>query len=331
MRCIVVLMAFLVSATASAQRSSDDESAESKLGAAAQLGVYEGAGCDGAKQLEQFVKWFGKRPTRVLEFVDWKGMEMNATWSMRCWKKAGVRVMTYSVPMLPPEGSATLAQGAEGKYDALFEQLANTLVAEGYGDAIIRIGWEFNGDWYSWAASKDPQSWVAYWRRIVTTMRSVPGQQFKFDWCPATGSSRLKAEQVYPGDEYVDVIGLDVYNATWNKEITTPEQRWDERVNGPHGVKWQANLATKHGKPMSFPEWGTGTRSDGHGAGDDPYFIEKMSEWIATHDVLYHNYWDYAHPAYNAKLSDGKLPRSGAAFLRLFKSKHPRPPVLHNN
>src|SRR5262245_5594551 len=107
---------------------------------AAPLGVYEGAGCDGVKRLEQFERWFGRAPDRVLEFVDWPGLEMDSTWTMRCWKKAGMKAITYSVPMLPPSG-ATLAQGAGGKFDQLFEQLAKRLVHEGYGDAIIRIGW----------------------------------------------------------------------------------------------------------------------------------------------------------------------------------------------
>ena len=53
----------------------------------------------------------------------------------------------YSVPLLPKDGS-TLAAGASGAYDAHFETMARELVAQGQGDAIIRLGWEFNGSWY---------------------------------------------------------------------------------------------------------------------------------------------------------------------------------------
>ena len=296
--------------------------------AEAPLGVYEGAGCTGSQRLTAFSNWLGRKPTRVLEFMSWQAMTDLSPWSMNCWTNAGIKGVTYSVPMLPEDGSATLKQGASGTFDDAFRQFATLLVAEGYSTAVIRLGWEFNGDWYAWAASKDPQSWIAYWRRIVGIMRAVPGAKFKFDWCPAGGYTTFLAENAYPGDAYVDIIGTDVYNQTWDPKVVTPTQRWNEQMNGRHGLKWHADFAAAHDKPISFPEWGTGTRADGHGAGDDPMFIEQMAEWIASHNVVYHNYWDYSHPHFNGKLSDNSKPKSAAAFLRKFKMPRPKAPIL---
>lgn len=293
------------------------------------LGVYEGAGCTGVEKMSKFTTWLGRKPARVLDFMSWSSMVELSPWSMNCWKKAGIKVITYSIPMLPEDGSATLAQGAAGQFDEVFRNFANHLVAQGYAHAVIRLGWEFNGDWYAWAASRDPANWIAHWRRVVTVMRGVSGAQFKFDWCAAGGYTTFLAENAYPGDAYVDYIGTDVYNQTWNPNVDTPIERWDEQVNGRHGLKWHADFAAAHNKPMSFPEWGTGTRADGHGAGDDPYFIEQMSEWIVTHNVAYHNYWDYAHTHFNGKLSDGSQPQSGAAFLRKFRLPRPKAPELN--
>jgi hypothetical protein len=295
----------------------------------APLGIYGGAGCDGVKNFNSFSTWLGRRPPRALEFLSWAALIQNSGWSMGCWSGAGVKDMTYSVPMLPEDGSATLAQGAAGQFDQAFRNLATTLVARGYPHAVIRIGWEFNGDWYSWAASKDPKSWIAYWRRIVGVMRSVPGAQFKFDWCPGTGWTPIMAQDVYPGDDVVDIIGLDAYNQSWNPNATTPELRWHDQVNGRHGLKWHADFAAAHGKPISFPEWGTGTREDGKGGGDDPLYIEQMAEWIASHRVAYHNYWNFSHPHFDGKLSDGSQPKAGAAFLKKFKLPRPKSPQLY--
>jgi hypothetical protein len=292
------------------------------------LGVYVGAGCGGADRLVKFQAWLGRKPDRVLEFMTWQTLVESSTWSMSCWKGADVQWITYSLPMLPEDGSATLAQGAAGHFDEVFRNFATTLVARGYPHAVIRIGWEFNGEWYSWAASKDPQSWIRYWRRIVTTMRSVPGAKFKFDWCPGNGWTTFLAQDAYPGDEYVDIIGMDVYNQSWNPKATTPELRWHDQVHQRHGLKWHAEFAAAHGKPLSFPEWGTGIRSDGHGSGDDPLFIEQMSEWIFTHNVAYHNYWDYSEPIFKGRISDGSQPKAAAAFLRKFKLPRPKAPVL---
>jgi hypothetical protein len=284
----------------------------------APLGVYVGAGCDGVKRLEGVRAWLGRDPDQVIEFISWDVLKKGKTWGVQCWRKAGRKNVVYSLPMLPENREITLAHGAAGRFDSLFETYARKLVQNGYGESVIRIGWEFNADWYPWAAKRDPQAWIAYWRRIVTTMRSVPGAKFKFDWCAAGGWSEFKAENAYPGDEYVDIIGLDFYNNLGQKPDATPQERWQIRKQAPHGLDWHRRFAQAHGKPMSYPEWGTGKGRDTHGGDDDPYFIEQMAKWIASNDVVYHNYWDFKAPIYDSRLSDGRRPRAAAAFVREF-------------
>lgn len=293
---------------------------------AAALGVYQGNGCSGVTALASFVTWLGRKPDHVLDFLaadSWQAMLDNANWTMNCWTNANTGVI-FSIPMLP-YGTDTLADGASGKFDDKFKQIATLLVAKGYGDAVIRLGWEFNGNWYPWAAAKDPTNWVTYWRRIVTAMRAVDGAAFRFDWCPAQGTQKIAPDAVYPGDAYVDIIGQDVYNQTWSSGVDTPAERWDELLTQPYGLQWQRSFSAAHNKPMSFPEWGTGTRPDGHGGGDDPYFIEQMASWIGQTDPIYHNYWDYPASDYNGKLSDGSKPLAAAAFRQAFFPV-PRPP-----
>lgn len=283
----------------------------------APLGVYLGAGCDGVQRLEAYERWLGRRVDQTLEFISWDVLSKGTTWGVKCWAKAGRTNVVYSLPMLPNDKSATLADGAAGKFDQLFRNYAQKLVENGFGNAIVRIGWEFNADWYSWAAKHDPQSWIAYWRRIVTTMRAVPGAAFKFDWTAAGGWSSFRAEDAWPGDEYVDIIGLDFYN-NFRRPDVTPQERWRQRMSAPHGLAWHRRFATAHGKPMSYPEWGTGTGRNTHGGDDDPYFIEQMARWIAANDVAYHNYWDFKASIFDSKLSDGRRPQAARAFVRAF-------------
>jgi len=285
----------------------------------ATAGVYLGAGCDGVKRMPAYERWLGRKPEQMLDFIPWEALQQNGEWHVRCWKNAGQKRVVFSVPMLPGSG-AKLSDGAAGKFDTLFKNFAQQLVKYGYGDSIIRIGWEFNADWYPWAASRDPKSWIEYWRRIVTTMRSVPGANFKFDWNAAETWSWFRAERAYPGDDYVDIIGLDYYNALGeNARHLSPQEAWELRKKAPHGLDWHKKFATKHDKPMSYPEWGTGKRKkDNLGGGDDPYFIEKMAEWIASNNVAYHNYWDYSAPIFNARLSDKRMPEAAQAFVQKF-------------
>jgi hypothetical protein len=286
----------------------------------ARLGAYLGGGCDGAKRLPAFTQWLGRAPDLASDFFDrsgWGQLASSSAWSARCWKRTGLPA-SFAVPMLPNGPGYSLADGAAGLYDEAFRGIARTLVKEGHPDAILRLGWEFNGGWYPWAAASDPAAWVAYFRRIVTVMRGEPGARFRFDWCPTLGRQSIRPDTVYPGDDVVDFIGLDVYNQSWAKPAPTPEQRWNELLDQPYGLRWHRDFAAAHTKPVSFPEWGTGTRPDGHGGGDDPYFIGKMADWIASGNTAYQVYWDYTAGDYNGRLSDGRQPGAAAAFRERF-------------
>jgi hypothetical protein len=294
--------------------------ASSAAHAAPELAVYKGAGCDGVKRLPTFEAWLGRRVDRVVDFLDgknWAAMVGSAKWIGQCWQKPGYK-LALSVPMLTTDKSATLADGARGDLDHYFTDIGRTLVATGHADAILRIGWEFNGAWYPWAASRDPESFVTFWRRIVTTMRAVPGNRFRFDWNPTIGTTKIDPERVYPGDDVVDIIGLDIYNQSWIAQRDDATARWDDKVNGAHGLKWHREFAKARKKPRSFPEWGTGIRKDGHGYGDDPVFVKNMHEWIEADDVVYHGYWDFRAPDFNAELSNGQFPEAGSQFRSLY-------------
>jgi hypothetical protein len=286
-------------------------------GRAARFGVYLGAGCTGSKKLVGYEAWLGRRVDQVIEFLSWEVLRKRMTWGVSCWKKAG-RQVVYSLPMLPPDRSATLAQGANGRFDDLYRHYAELLVRAGYSQSIIRIGWEFNAKWYAWDASQDPEAWIAYWRRIASTMRGVPGAAFKFDWCPAASAKGFVADRAYPGDDVVDIVGLDYYNTTIDKNADTPELRWQARMNMQHGLKWQRDFARSHRKPMSLPEWGTGVHKQWGGPPDDPYFIDGMADWIENNAVAYHGYWEHKSKDYATRMADGSQPKASAEFRRRF-------------
>ncbi len=284
----------------------------------ARFGAYLGAGCTGTGRLPAYQQWLRRDVDQMLEFVSWDVLTATSAWAIKCWHTAGQKSVVYSLPMLPPDRSAKLADGASGKFDDLFAKYAAQLVKWGYGESVLRIGWEFNANWYAWDASKDPQAWVAYWRRIVSTLRKTPGASFRYDWCPAAAAKGFDAEQAYPGDDYVDIVGLDFYNMPVGGKDESPEGRWEARMNMQHGLKWQRDFATSRGKPLSMPEWGTGVHRKWGGPLDDPYFIDRMAAWIADSRVAYHNYWEYWSKEFDTRLAGGQQPGASAAFLRHF-------------
>lgn len=286
----------------------------------AQLATYLGAGCTGRDRLPQFEQWLGRKPDLLVDFLaasSWPDMLSTAQWAGGCWRDWGGRVV-ISVPMLPRDGTSTLAAGARGDFDGHIRTLATSLAERGHGHAVIRPGWEFNATWFPWSAVPDPQAFVAYWRRLVSVMRSVPGTQFRFDWCPVLGLGVASPEAAYPGDDVVDFIGADVYNVDWFPPGTTAAQRWLALRDAPFGLQWHRQFAAARRKPMSYPEWGTGTRPDGHGGGDDAVFMQGMVAWIRSNAVAYHGYWDYPAPDFNARLSDGSQPAAAAVYLAAY-------------
>lgn len=283
------------------------------------LGTYQGAGCTGRDRVPGHEAWLGRKVDVVLDGPtqdSWATVISTTKWIARCWRGTG-KTLIFSLPMLPKDGRSTLVAGAQGAYNEQVRQVAMALVENGQADAVIRIGWEFNASWFRWNSLKEPEAWKAYWRQMVETMRSVPGAQFQFDWCVIVHAGAPSPEPAYPGDDVVDIIGADVYNGNWNPALSA-EQRWRLLLNAPYGLEWHRRFAAARGKAMSFPEWGTGTRPDGHGGGDDPVFMNNMVQWIQSNPVRYHIYWDYKAPDYDGRLSGGQRPLAEAVYLKAF-------------
>lgn len=290
--------------------------------AAPQVFAYEGAGCTGAGALPALEKMLGRKVDGVTDFVardNWADAQQEMSWALGCWKGKGYKLQ-LAVPMVTNDldGPTALASGSTGGYNAQFTQMAKTLVANGFADAYIRIGWEFNGGWFKWAASSSPTKWKAYYRQIVGAMRAVNGANFKFVWNPNIGSQQVSPDLAYPGDDVVDIVGLDAYNASWVSGYTVAATRWNDILNQTWGLAQTAAFAKSHGKPVALPEWGTGSRSDGHGGGDDPLYVTNMGSWLTGASAAYASYWDYAQSDYNAKLSNGQSPNAAAAYVKAF-------------
>lgn len=296
-----------------------------KAGPGDSLGVYAGAGSPEA--VDSFERHLGRPVAAVHETfakTSWSALA-DIDWFLAQWRPTGyVQRVVYSVPMLPDSGG-TLAEGSTGAYNQHFRLLAQRLVAGGQGNATLRIGPEFNGSWFRWtiAVPNGAADFAAFWRQIVTTMRSVPGANFKFDWCPNGGSSYvaghpLRAETAWPGDAYVDFVGLDIYDQSWAAHRADPAARWNEYLTRPNGLRWHRDFASAHGKPMTFPEWGIAFRRDGYGGGDSPYFVEQMHAWIRTNPVAYHMYFEYADADADYALFTGNAPDAARRFVELF-------------
>ncbi len=287
---------------------------------ATEFGVYRGPGCDGRAALPAFEAFSGRKVERTVDALSqetWASLESSIDWITGCWKGSGVK-LTLSVPMMPKSNGGSLQDGAKGEHDEVYRHVARALVANGYPEATVRIGWEFNGDWMPWAAAKDPDGYIAYFRRIVAVMRGVEGTRFQFNWCPNHRRHAIDPTRAYPGDDVVDVVGMDVYDEIWSPLHADADERWAWYLDQPFGLRWHKAFAAEHGKPIAYDEWGTGLRPDGHGAGDDPVFIAGMAAWFADSRPLYQSYWDNPSQEFNTQLSNNQFPHAAAIFASRF-------------
>jgi hypothetical protein len=258
----------------------------------------------------------GTHPTYATDYLDKaKGwVAMDSAHNIKAWSSSPYR-LAIGVPILP--GVGTLAQGATGAYNQYFSTLGTNLVADNEANAILRLGWEFNGNWFTWSvgSTKDASNFVAYWRQIVTTMRAVPGAKFKFMWNPNGPSpTTYSPDQAYPGNKYVDYVGTDVYDNFWGTPFTPPVS-WAHQMAQQWGLAWLASFAAQHNKPIAIPEWSGEYRTDGHGLGDDPLFIDNMANWFVTNQVAFANAWCYdSSSTYRNNLLDGTFPKALAMF-----------------
>jgi len=280
------------------------------------LGDY--AGADNPMGVADFGYYTGTHPELATDFLNG-----SSTWAVldsasgiSTWRYSGYQLV-LGVPILPDQARASLAKGARGEYDPYFVTLARNLVDDGEGGAYLRLGWEFNGNWFKWSVrnARGALRYAAYFRDIVDAMRSVPGQSFKFVWNPNGGGSHGRpyaASDAYPGNAYVNYIGTDLYDESWVSPLT-PANAWTGQLQATWGLDWLAAFAAAHGKPIVFPEWGVAIRSDGHGLGDDPYFVNEFADWITTHDVAWTNVFSF-DGSQQDDISDGSFPHALAAF-----------------
>lgn len=117
-----------------------------------------------------------------------------------------------------------------GQYDVQIKEWAVGLKNIGEPVFVSPLN-EMNSDWDPWCAwffGKDTDLYIEAWRHIVDIFREAQADNVLFVWNPHDGSfpdfQWNNAHLYYPGDDYVDWIGLTGYN----NGTTHPGDEWRE-------------------------------------------------------------------------------------------------------
>ncbi len=189
-----------------------------------------------AKDIAQFKKDYGKKPYIVMIFIEWnafirpkiissvygQGSALMVTWEP--WSFVGKKGIDFD---------RLLAGG----YDDYIRKFASQLKGI-KKDVYIRFAHESNGDWYPWSVARlGNEKYIAVYRHVKDIFDSLDVTNVKWvfavNWedIPKSNSYALG----YPGDTYVDYMGIDGYNwgasQSWSRWMGFSEifkKRYDE-------------------------------------------------------------------------------------------------------
>jgi beta-mannanase len=142
-----------------------------------------------------------------------------------------------------------------GKHDAYLDQFGADVAAWAH-PLIVRLNWEMNGWWFPTWNEYDSNGRVANghhagdyaraWRYVVDRVRKAGATNIAWHWCPNVVAPKSGGPTApgmlasfYPGDDYVDYVGCDLYN--WAAAKNAPWMSLQQLLEGYAG--WYGNTA----------------------------------------------------------------------------------------
>jgi len=204
---------------------------------------------------------------------------------------------------------------AQGAFTAHATQLGSSLVAAGLQNSVIRLAAEMNGNWevdYVGTTTVERNLWLHCFRDEVVGLRRAVGEHFLIDWNPNPCEYNLPYLPLYPGNSYVNILGLDLFDVACAAPTTA--YSFARLAGEPAGLTTMETFAREQHKPLSLPEWGLAARP----SGDDPNFIDGIGSEFDSHDFAFETYFDVPGTKGNSLTLGSHTPLSLPAFQHWF-------------
>ena len=186
-------------------------------------GCGAGAFVNGMENISSFQTMTGKELAVVLWYVHWIDPFPSSDADM-VYGNGSIPLITWEPWITHPLG--TLEAIASGSYESYVREFLQA--ARDWGKPLfLRFAHEMNGNWYPWDGSHNggaaaPEKYKQAWRHIYNVREELGADNVNLVWCPNNTDlpdlSWNAASNYYPGDEYVDWVGVDGYNwgyANW--------------------------------------------------------------------------------------------------------------------
>jgi len=252
----------------------------------------------------------GVSPNVVGYFSGWdENFRANAV--TRAWQQGRLPLMTWeSRPIAAGNDTVdapaySLPKIIRGDFDAYLHQYAKDIVATGLPLAI-RLDHEMNGIWYPWSETdgqgnsingNSPGDYVAMWRHVHDVFQQEGANNLvMWLWAPnivnnlpATHKAAGYLESLYPGDEYVDWVGLSGY--------LRPPYKSDNDFSFDYTFKASLDkLRSITSKPILLAEVGA-SETEGHKAAWITSFFDALAK-PENKDIIGFSWFNLAVTSY---------------------------------
>jgi len=226
---IVVLLAFFLSRQQQTTQQKSATQTTQQKSAIQTSAVYYGVFTDNIfynfSTLSPFETLAGKQVAIVMDYQDWNfelndaASQFSPSWMNQVRSHGSIPLVTWE-PQNSQNGvnqpTYQLRNIYNGTYDAYLRKWAQD--AKNWGHPFfLRFAQEMNGNWYPWdeqVNGNQPGDFVKAWRHVHDIFVANGATNVSWVWSPNVESSNTTTPlaELYPGDSYVDWVGMDGYN-----------------------------------------------------------------------------------------------------------------------
>ena len=250
------------------------------------FGAYIEKQWENPKLIDAFAKEVGRRPAIILTYKRWDVKPFYDPELTQIARRGALPMVSWE-PWTSSGKPAKLWAIGRGRYDGYLRRSARQ--AREWGKPImLRFGQEMNGEWAPWErghVGSTPRSFILAWRHLVRVFREVGADNVIWVWCPNVNTGHLPFMQYYPGDSWVDWVGLDGFN--WGGSIG-----WRSISEVFAGSYEQ--LARETSKPIVIAETGSGQTGGDKAAWVSSALEGELANFSRVRAVVWYNASDRA-------------------------------------
>src|SRR5664279_346392 len=212
---------------------------------------------DGSSNYNSFVSAMGQTPAVIDTYIDYS-VQPSDWGNSAAYSAAGIHnenaIPCVGIPMAisGDDADSDFKAIASGAWDSGLNNTFQQYVDHGINTFYIRPAWEMNGSWYPWSVTpSNAGDFVSAFQHIADVAHSFSGASIQVVWNPGYVTDNVSYQSIYPGNQYVDSIGIDTYGAASGVPDTAP---FDASTNPTNfTLKDAIAMSIADGKPLSLP------------------------------------------------------------------------------